>query len=39
MKGYLKRVKNRYAEAKMLSIGIGWHWTDWVFIITGEVIK
>jgi hypothetical protein len=38
MRNYLRNVHNRYVECKMLSIAIGWHWTDFIFIISGRVL-
>lgn len=34
----LTRCRHRYAEVKMLQVGLGgWHWMDVVYILTGWV--
>lgn len=36
----LTKLRNRYAEVKLLQIGVGgWHWMDVVYILTGRVPK
>lgn len=37
MRNYLRNVRNRYVECQMLWIGVGFHYIDLIFIITGKV--
>lgn len=38
MSNYFRNLKHRYIVCKVLSIGIGWHYTDLIFIVTGKVL-